>query len=87
MEFVTYYKWVALKILLSMPKEGIELKIMDAWKQNGTNDCRLFVIAFNMALCFGELPSGLVFGQSLMKKHLFNCMENSEVAKFPVWIE
>ena len=69
--------------LSSTPKESIELRFIDVQKQSGTNDCRLYAIAYAIALCFGKSPSGLVFDQSLMRKHLRNCFEQSNMTMFP----
>jgi len=70
--------------LFSTPKESIELRFIDVQKQSGTNDCRLYATAYAAALYFGKSPSGLVFDQSLMEKHLRSCFEQSKMTMFPV---
>jgi len=70
--------------LFSTSKESIELRFIDVQKQSGTNDCGLYAIAYVTALCFGKSPSGLVFDQSLMRKHLHNYFEQSNMTMFPV---
>ena len=60
-------KLVQAACLLHTSKSEFNLKFVDVHKQNGSNDCGVFSIAYAVALCLGEYPGTLVFEQTMMR--------------------
>lgn len=57
-------------------------------QQSGANDCGLFAIAFAVEYCYGvsAITTGTDytgFDQSLMRKHLYTCLNNGIIKLFP----
>ena len=52
-------------------------------RQNGTQDCGLFAIAFAMSIACGEDPSKRTYNQDLMREHLVDCFSKKVVQLFP----
>ena len=69
-----------------MPTERlISLEFVAVDRQNNSNDCGVFALAFATALCAGEDPQYLHFkteGTS-MRDHLLQCLENGAIQPFP----
>ena len=61
----------------------IVLHFVDCQRQNGTNDCGLFAIAFAVSICYGNLPEKFRYAQHEMRKHLFKCLNNGMIEEFP----
>ena len=70
--------------LLHTSKSEFNLKFVDVHKQNGSNDCGVFSIAYAVALCLGEYPGTLVFEQTMMCTHLMSCIEQQCFSIFPI---
>ena len=51
--------------------------------QTNVDDCGVFAIAFAMAICSGRNPEELQFNVSVMRQHLFNCLEKQQMSLFP----
>ena len=51
--------------------------------QTNVDDCGVFAIAFAMAICSGRNPEELQFNVSVMRQHLFNCLERQQMSLFP----
>ena len=43
----------------------------------------IFALAYAMELAHGFDPSNFIFDQSKMRDHLFNCLENNRLTRFP----
>ena len=61
----------------------INTQFIDVQRQNGSNDCGLFSIAFATTLCFGKQPENICYNQSLIRSHLLNCIEKGVMEEFP----
>ena len=70
--------------LLATKRKEIKLKFMDVQIQSGGYDCGLFAIAFATAIVLGNEPGKFFFDQSVMRRHLKNCLESENMSLFPV---
>ena len=52
-------------------------------KQQGSRDCGIFALAYATELAHGFDPSNFIFDQSKMRDHLFKCLENNRLTRFP----
>lgn len=52
-------------------------------RQNGSDDCGLFAVAFIVELLSGGDPSTVGFKQNMMRKHYSTCLETSKWSPFP----
>ena len=59
------------------------IKYADVTKQNGSNDCGLFCIAYAVDLAEGNDPSDFEYDQSCMRWHLVECFKKGKLALFP----
>ena len=75
-------QYQAAAILKTAEKE-FTLRFIDVQRQNGTDDCALFALAFAVALCNGRDPHSSRFMQPLMRSHLEACLENENLSEFP----
>ena len=69
-----------------MPTERlISLEFVAVDRQNNSNDCGVFALAFATALCAGEDPQYLHFNTegTSMRDHLLQCLENGAIQPFP----
>ena len=69
--------------LLQTKSPSFVLKYIDMHKQDGSNDCGIFSIAYSVALCLGEQPGPFLFHQKVMRKHLLECLHNQHFSMFP----
>ena len=59
------------------------IKFQKVQKQQGSDDCGLFAIAFAVSLAQKTNPSKICFIQSLMRSHLINCFQEGWFISFP----
>ena len=52
-------------------------------KQQGSNDCAIFAIAFATTLCHGNNPTTTRYDQKAMRNHLVDCLEALDMREFP----
>ena len=52
-------------------------------KQENTDDCGLFAIAFAVTLASGQNPSLSSYSPSQLRPHLVNCLQKNEIVCFP----
>ena len=52
-------------------------------KQSGSADCGVFAIAFATSIALGKDPSKNIYTQSLMRKHLADCLIHTSFKLFP----
>ena len=52
-------------------------------RQKGTDDCRLFALAFTYTLASGQQPQDFNFDQESMRGHLIHCFEAGVMLPFP----
>jgi len=76
--------------LFSMPAEccytwGKSVKIINekVQKQQGSNDCALFAIAFTTTLCHGNNPTTTRYDQKAMRNQMVDCLEAKDMTEFP----
>ena len=64
---------------------GKSVKIINekVQKQQGSNDCALFAIAFATTLCHGNNPTTTRYDQKAMRNHLVDCLEAKDMTEFP----
>ena len=60
------------------------VKLGNTNKQDGTDDCGLFIDAYCTTIAFGQNPSSYVYNQSVLRKHLINCLEAQHMEPFPI---
>ena len=60
-----------------------EFSFLSVQRQNDTNSCGLFAIAFAAELVFGFSPENVEFNTSLMRQHLIKCLEEKKLESFP----
>ena len=64
--------------------EAQTVKVVSIQKQSaGSNNCGLFAIAVCMALLLKKNPTQLVFDETKMRPHLFECFTKSFITDFP----
>jgi len=51
-------------------------------RQQGSNDCALFAIAFATTLCHDNNPTTTRYDQKAMRNYLVNCLEALEIKEF-----
>ena len=56
---------------------------MSSQKQLNGYDCRVYAIAFAVAICNNQNPSDLHFDGSLMRQHLKECLKRGQISSFP----
>ena len=69
--------------LLHPQTATLTLNFADICQQKGTADCGLYAIAFATALCKGIDPTTVSFDQSMMRTHLWECLEKGHIEEFP----
>ena len=62
----------------------ITVEFVEVQRQNGSDHCGVYVIAFTVALSLGKDPGTLTFAESNIRKHLFNMLNNKKLQLFPV---
>ena len=62
---------------------SIKFQLPQVQMQKERTECGLFVIAFAVALAFGDNPVTCKFDQSKMRSHLHACFEKHCISKFP----
>ena len=70
--------------LLQTKSPSFVLKFVEMHKQDGSNDCGIFSIAYSVALCLGEQPGSFLFDQKMMRRHLLECLHNQHFSMFPI---
>ena len=60
-----------------------QIKLQKVQKQQGSDDCGLFAIAFAVSLARKTDPSQVCFMQSQMRSHLINCFQEGRFISFP----
>jgi len=70
--------------LMRTPRKKLQIKIANVIKQAGYNDCGVFAAAYCTALANGQDPETFVYNQSIMRKHLEQCLSNAKMTPFPV---
>lgn len=73
-------------VLLSEDILGQETTIItkaNVQQQTGSAQCGVYAIAFAFALANSQDPSTIKFSQSLMRKHLVDCLIKQEFSTFP----
>jgi hypothetical protein len=48
----------------------------------GGNDCGLFAVAYAISLCYGNVPSLLLYDQISLSDHYIKCIENNKIQPF-----
>ena len=61
----------------------LRVRVIQCRRQDGTNDCGVFAIAFATAIAFGQNPSRQNFQQEKMRSHLVNCFNKTRLSVFP----
>ena len=51
--------------------------------QSGYTDCGLFAIAYAVEIVNGYDPASVIFDQSKMRNHLYNCLTSKTLTRFP----
>ena len=62
----------------------LEVRFIDVQVQEGSDNCRVFAIAFATALGDNVDPHSLSLDQKKMREHLANCFEEGEMLPFPL---
>ena len=70
--------------IIQSAKPVVTLNFVNVQTQTGTCDCGIFVLAFATCLVNGISPESLVFDQSKMRNHLYQCMQRQEITNFPL---
>jgi len=70
--------------LLQTKSPSFVLKFVDMHKQDGSNDCGIFSIAYSVAFCLNEQPRSFLFYQKVMCKHLLVRLYNQHFSMFPI---
>ena len=70
--------------LLKSQKKAITVKFASTNKQAGGDDCGVFAAAYSTSLVYGQDPSGYVYNQKMMRKHLIKCFDERMIQPFPV---
>ena len=70
--------------LAQCQNKQLEVRFIDVQVQEGSDDCRVFAIAFATAL--GDIvdPHSLSLDQKKMREHLASCFEKGEMLPFPL---
>ena len=64
--------------------EAQTVKVISVQKQSkGSNNCGLFVIAVCMAVLLKKNPAKLVFDETKMRPHLYECFTKDFITDFP----
>ncbi len=75
-------------IYANLARQGsLSVDICHVERQEGSNDCGLYAIAYATDLANGRDPSRLSYSQAEMRKHLIECLESEAIAPFPVDLE
>ena len=71
--------------ILVSTEHVISVEFVAVDRQNNSDDCGLFALAFATALCVGEDPQYLHFNTegTSMRVHLLQCSENGVIQPFP----
>ena len=71
--------------LVRSQDKKITLRIKPVQRQNGSSDCAhgVFALAFATSLCSKVCPTTFTYHQSLMRKHLLECLTNGTMTVFP----
>ena len=75
---------VLLANLIRTPRKRLQIRIANVVRQAGYNDCGVFAAAYCTALANGQDPVTFVYNQSIMRKHLEQCLSNAKLMPFPV---
>ena len=82
--FVSFRNMEEIAALLNTPEKSITLQFMNVHRQDGSNDCGLYSLAYATAICSGMDPTAYTFDQKEMRPHFFKCIMNANVTPFPV---
>ena len=63
--------------------DNIKVNMPESQYQDFSNDCGLFTLAYAYTLCEGFSPRFVGYDQGQMREHLFNCLRNREMTRFP----
>ena len=69
--------------ILNTKSPSFKLRFIDVQRQNGSDDCALFAIAFAVTLCHGQDPNLIRYDQNQMRNHLFKCFQEGKITPFP----
>ena len=69
--------------ILHSPADSITLRTIESQEQHNGSDCGVYAIATAVSLCNGIPPIHVVWDQTKMREHLFNCFENRLLIPFP----
>ena len=73
---------IATMVYSKMPE--IKIVMMDVEQQTNGSDCGVLTIAYAFDICSGFNPCVVRFDHSRIRHHLANCLENCQVARFPI---
>ena len=72
------------KVIRDLFSNGeLQIKMQKVQKQQGSDDCGLFAIAFAVSLARKVDPVRIYFMQSQMRSHLMNCFQEGKFISFP----
>ena len=69
---------------LHTDQNEIKVNIMNMQVQSGTCDCGLFALTTATSLVNGIHPGAIMFKQSEMRRHLYDCFRSGRLTFFPV---
>ena len=75
------FKFYRLAVMFKLLDYFFKIDFMQ--HQTNVDDCGVFAIAFAMAICSGRNPEELQFNVSVMRQHLFKCLEKQQMSLFP----
>ena len=71
------------KIFAVPDQSSVKIRKLSVQQQDGTLDCGAFAVAFATEFCFRSNPENVFFDQSLMRQHLYDCLDAGVMKRFP----
>ena len=71
------------KIFAVPDQSSVKIRKLSVQQQDGTVDCGAFAVAFATEFCFQSNPENVFFDQSLMRQHLYDCLDAGVMKRFP----
>ena len=71
--------WVQFFQDILPDEEKVVLSFENVQQQVGNNDCGLFALAFVTSLCYGDIPSLLLYDQKSLRNHYTKCIEDNQI--------
>ena len=74
----------AISAFAPMKTPALEIRVVNVARQRDYKSCGFYAIANAQALLMGKDPRNLVYSQTVMRKHLLQCLEKKAMTPVPV---